>query len=110
ADTVKGACAPADLVEQYQAPAGRIIQDVGALHHFDHECALSPADEIGGPDTGEYSVHYPDLCTSSRNERTDLGHKHNKGGLPHIGRFARHVRAGDYEQPVVAAVHERIVW
>ena len=48
--------------------------------------------------TGERYTH---MALSGRNKGTDLCHQGNQRILAHIGRFARHVRAGDDEAEIL---------
>ena len=109
AEAVKGAGAPAYLVQDHQAPGGGFLQDISRLPHLDHEGALPPGQIVRGPYPGKDPVNQADGRLLSRHEPAHLGHQADQGHLADIGGFARHVGAGDDDQLVIAAVQAGVV-
>ena len=109
AHAVKGAGAPPDLVQNKEAPAGGVLQDVRHLSHFHHEGGLPRAEIVAGPDAGKDPVHHPDPGRPGGHEGPHLGHQRDEGHLPHVGGFSRHVGPGDDGDPVLLLPHIRII-
>ncbi len=109
AEPVEGAGAAPDLVEDDEAARGGVVDDERGLVHFDHEGALAARQIVAGADTGEDAVHQPDLRARRREEAADLRHQRQQGDLADIGRFARHIGAGDEQQARGFRLHRDIV-
>ena len=58
--TVVGAGAAADFVEDDKAAGSGVIEDVGRLEHLDHEGALAAGDVVLGADAGEDAIDQSD--------------------------------------------------
>ena len=112
---VEGAGPPSDLVQNQQAVAGGVSQNIGYLGHFHHKGTLAAGQVVGGPHPGENAVADTDVRLVGGHEAAQLGHEHDQGNLAHVGGFSGHVGAGDHGQPVLAVVqigvvcHEQIV-
>ena len=98
---VVGAGAAAQLVEDDQAAAAGVMQDVGRLHHLDHEGALVGVDLVLRADAGENAVHQADASALRRHKGADLGHQGDQGDLAQKDRLAAHVGAGDDQNRLV---------
>src|SRR5208337_5080069 len=64
---------------------------------------------VAGADAGEYPVHQVEPCTRGRHERAHLCQQNDQRCLPQIGRLAAHVRTGENDDQVRAAVQVEIV-
>jgi len=109
AQAVKGAGSPADLVQDDQAPGGRLMQDVGAFLHFDEKGRAAAGQVVARADAGEDPIHQADGSLGGGNETADLGQEHNERRLPQDGRFSRHVRPGDDQYLLGVLVEFEIV-
>ena len=107
--TVEGGRAAADLIEDDEALAGRVLQDGGHLVHLDHEGGLSGREVIGGADSREDGVADGDAGGGGRDEAAHLCHQHDEGDLSHVGRFTGHVRTGDDGGLGVVEVECRVI-
>jgi len=66
--TVKGAGAPADFVEDNQAAGGGIVKNIGGLAHLDHEGGLSAREVIAGAYPGKDTIQKIDARLVCRDE------------------------------------------
>ncbi len=108
-DAVEGGGAPADLVHHDQAFRTGVSQDVGRLHHLQHEGGLAPGQVVSRADPGEYPVGDADAGLAGRDEAAGLGHEADQGHLAHVGGFAGHVGAGNHQYLVFVAVQAGVV-
>ena len=92
---VEGGGAAADLVQDDQRAAARLIEDGGGLHHLDHEGGAPARQIVGGADAREQPVDHADARELRRHERAHLGEDGDQRVLAQEGRFAGHVGAGD---------------
>jgi hypothetical protein len=99
----------ADLVQNYQRPCRGVVEDVRGLVHFHHEGAAAPRQFVRRADTGEYPVHDADPRLLCRDEPAHLRHEHHQRDLPDVRGFPRHVRAGDEQEPLLAAIQKDVV-
>ena len=95
--------------DSHQTAGGSVLQDLCYLGHLHHKGGLTCRKVIRRADAGKDGIHYTYMALSGRNKGTDLRHQGNQRILAHIGRFARHVRAGDDEAAIFAAVQGGIV-
>ena len=95
---VEGRGAAPDLVHQYQAVGGGVVQDGGGFGHFDHEGRTPGSQVVGGADAREDAVERPEHDAPGRHVAADVGEQGDQGRLPHVGRFTAHVGAGDEQQ------------
>lgn len=95
AESVEGAGAAPDFIEDDQAAAGGVVEDAGGLAHFDHEGGLTAGEVVAGADAGEEAVHEADAGTSGGKEGAGVGEEGEEGDLTDVGAFAGHVGAGD---------------
>ena len=109
AHAVIGRGAAAHLVKDKQAARGGTAQDLGHLVHLDHEGRLPLRQVIRSADAGEDAVDNADGGAAGRHKGSDLRHQRDKGHLPHIGRFAGHVGAGDDADGKLAAVEQAVI-
>ena len=86
--------AAAYLVQDEQARARCIAQDVCDLAHFEHEGRLTGGKIVRCADSRENTVDNADDGAFCRNERAYLRHEHDECRLPHVGRFTGHIGAG----------------
>ena len=93
--TVIGAGAAPDLVHEHQAVFGRVVEDGGGLGHLHHEGGAAAGQVIGRSGAGIDAVHRADNGLFSRHITADMREDNDQCGLPHIGRFAAHIRAGN---------------
>ena len=109
AQPVEGAGAAADLIEDDQAAAGGIVEDVGRLAHLDHEGALASGQVIAGADSREDAITQIDARRCHGQIRTGVGQYGQQGDLSDVSAFAGHVRAGDESDLVAAEVEFSVV-
>ena len=86
-----------------------MVQNMSDLAHFDHKGGLSHRQVVRGTDAGKNRVDDTDRRAVGRYKRPDLRHQHDQRRLSHIGRFARHIRAGNQRHPVIPLVEQGIV-
>ena len=67
-EPVEGRGAAPDLVEDDQAPFGRLIEDGGGLHHLDHEGGAAARQIVCRADAAEQPVHHADMRGFRRHE------------------------------------------
>ncbi len=103
--SIVGTGSPPDLVEHQQAAFGGVMQDVGRLHHLDHERRLPGVDHVLRADAGEDAINNANGRRRSRDETADLRHQHNERRLPQVSRLAAHVRAGDHPHALALLEH-----
>ena len=108
-ETVEGRSAAADLIENDEAPLGRVVHDIRRLVHLDHEGRLAAGKIVARADARENAIDQPDLRARSRDKTADLRHQDDQRDLPDVGRFAGHVRSGDDGQPHPFAVEFGVV-
>ena len=106
---VEGTRTAADFIEDEQAAAGGVFQDVRHFLHFHHERTLAGEDVVAGTDTGKDTVHRADGPFLGGNEGACLGHEDQHGDLAHIRRLAGHVGAGDDQNFMVFMVQGDVV-
>ena len=106
---VIGGGAPADFVQNQQAPGGGVFQNVGDLRHFHHKGGLPGGQVVAGADAGEDPVSKADFRRAGGDEGSHLGHQDDQRHLAHIGGFARHVGAGDNADGVVLPTDAGVV-
>ena len=97
-EAVEGAGAPADLVQDHQAPGGGLVEDVGGFMHLHQKGALAPADVVHRAHPGEDAVHDADIGLGGGDKAADVGQEDDEGHLAQDGGFAGHVGAGDDHQ------------
>src|SRR6266566_2627666 len=73
ADPVVGAGAAADLIEDEEAAGRRVREDVGGLHHLDHEGRQAAGQLVVRADPREDPVAETDKGTAGRHEAAHLG-------------------------------------
>ena len=74
----------ADFIQQYQAVAAGIVQDVGGLRHLDHEGGTPAGQVIAGADTGKYAVDRTDDGRPGRHPAAGVSQQDNQRGLAHV--------------------------
>ena len=108
-NSVEGAGAAADFVEDDQGGGGGVVEDVGGFLHLDHEGGAAADEVVAGADAREDAVDDAHAQGIGGDESTHLGHDDDEGDLPDVGGFAGHVGAGDDHDLVRVAVEERVV-
>jgi len=78
------ACA-ADFVQQHQAVAAGVVQDVGGFRHLDHEGRTPAGQVVAGTDTREYAVDRADDGRLGGHPTTGVSEQDDQCGLTHIG-------------------------
>ena len=109
AQTVEGAGAAPQLIDQDEAARGDVVEDVGRLVHLHHEGALAPGQVVRGPHPGEDAIHHAEPDLAGRDKTAHLGHQHDQAYLPDDGALASHVGAGDQEDLVALDVQVHVV-
>ena len=94
-EPVIGAGAAADLIHEHQAVRGRVVEDSRRFGHLHHEGGAAAGQIIGRADAGKDAVNRPDNGLFGRHITADVGEYDDQCRLPHIGRFAAHIRAGN---------------
>ena len=74
AETVIGAGASANLIQDDQAAIGGVVENVGSLVHFDHEGRVPAREFVTGSDPGKYAIYETKLATFGRSPAADLSH------------------------------------
>ncbi len=108
-DTVVSRSTAAYLVEQDKATGRDVIEDGGGLGHLDHKSRLATRNVIRSANASEYLVDKADTSGRSGNERTDLGHQDDQGGLAKKGALTRHIGAGDHSDLLRVVVQKDVV-
>ena len=109
AHAVKRRGTAADLVQDDQAAAGGVLQNLRHFGHLDHEGGLPGGEVVRSADAGEDRIHNADMALRRGHKAADLRHQRNEGVLAHVGRFTGHVGAGDDEHAVFALVERCVV-
>src|SRR5699024_2305341 len=91
--SVIGAGATADFVEQHQAVFRGVIENSCCFMHFQHESALAASQVVTGADAGENAVERADDGLVRGYEAADVCEQNDQGSLAHIGGFSAHVGA-----------------
>ena len=107
--SIESTGAAPDLIQDQQAVAGGMAEDVGNFAHFDHKGRLSAGQVVRSADAGKNTVRNRDARAVCRNEAADLSHQDDGGHLPHVGRFSAHVWSGDDRDAVILHIHIGIV-
>ena len=92
---VEGAGATADFIHQHQRLSRSAMQDLRGLGHLQHEGRLRIGQIVGCADARVDGVDRPEPAGRRRHVRADGRQQHDHRDLPHVGRLATHVRAGD---------------
>ena len=107
-EAVVGRGAAADLVHEHEALRRRVVQDVGGFGHLDHEGRAPAGEIVGRADAREDLVDRAEARALRRHVRAAVREQRDQRDLPHVGRFAAHVRAGD-EQHLPRGREPRVV-
>ena len=94
---VEGRGAAADLIHQHQAVRPGVVQDVGRFGHLHHESRAPAGEVVRGANAGEDLIDRPQREGGCRYKTAAMRQQHDQRYLPHIGRLAAHVRAGDQQ-------------
>ena len=94
-DTVVGARAAPQLVEEHEAALTQVVQNRSCLGHLDHEGGLAQRDVVAGSHTGEDFVNHADTCALRRHETAHLRHQGDESRLSQQRTLTGHVRASD---------------
>ena len=73
-DTVIGARATAQFIEQNEASLTHVVEDGSRLGHLDHEGRFAQRDVVTGSHTGENLVHHANARLLGRNKTAHLRH------------------------------------
>ena len=109
AHAVVGRGSAANLVQDQQAFVRRVFDDFRHLGHLHHKGGLPGSEVVRRADARENAVYNADFRIGGRDKAADLRHDDNQGNLAHIGRFARHIGAGDDRNPVLPLVQQHVV-
>ena len=104
-DAVVGACASAQLVEEYERAFAHVVEDARGLVHLHHEGALAEGYVVAGSHAGEHLVDHAYAGGVGGHEAAALGHDDVEGCLAQERRLAAHVGAG-YHHYLCAGVVE----
>ena len=105
---IEGAGAAADLIHQYEAALGGVVQDVGGFGHLHHKRRAATGQIIAGANAGVDAIERADGGLRSRYVAADVRQHRNQRDLAHVGGFAAHVGAGD-DKHAPAGVQLQIV-
>ena len=94
AQAVEGAGAAAELVDEEQAAAGGVVEDIGGLVHLDHEGALATGEVVGRAHASEDAIDHADGGLPCGHEAAHLGQQGDETHLADDGALAGHIRAG----------------
>ena len=95
---VESGCAAPHFVHQNQRLRCGVIQNISRLIHLHHKGRTVGCQIVRCPDAGENLIDRADFRRRSRNETAGMRHQHNQRDLPHISRFAAHIRAREQHQ------------
>ena len=109
AEAVERAGAAADLVEDDEAPAGGVVEDVRRLAHLDHERALAPGEVVARADAREDAVEQVDPSRGGGDAAPGVREQREQRDLPDVGALACHVRPGDQRDLLLHEVERRVV-
>ena len=114
-ETVVGAGAAPDFVEDDEAFGAGVIEDVGGLVHLDHEGGVPPGEFVTGTDAREDAIDKAKAATAGGDPGAALRHQNKEGDLSDIGGFTRHIGTGDKGDLGVVgigtlAVEAAVVW
>ena len=109
AQSIKGAGAATDFIQNDQRAAGSIAQDVGRFAHFYHEGGLAACQIVRGADACKDIIDQGNYGLACGYERADVRHQHDQCNLTHVGAFTGHVRAGDNLHAFVIQIHFGVV-
>ena len=107
AQAVEGASATAEFVDEEQAAAGGVVEDIGGLVHLHHKGALAAGEVVGRAHTGEDAIDDADGSLARGDEAAHLRHQRDETHLADDGALAGHIRAGDEHdlRPVGVEAH-----
>ena len=108
-EAIVGRGAAADLVEDKERARGGVVQDVRRLVHLDHEGRVAAGEVVTRADAREDAVDQSQAACLRRHPAAHLRHQRDQRHLPDVGRFARHVRAGDQHQLRLVARQRGVV-
>ena len=94
-EPIKGRGAAADFVHQYQRVRRGAVHDLRRLGHLQHEGRLRVGQVVGGADAGMNGVDRTQAAGVGRHIASHRREQDDDRDLPHIGRLAAHVRAGN---------------
>ena len=94
-EAVEGRRAAADLVEDDQRTRGRLIEDRRRLDHLDHEGRTAAREIVRRADAGEQAVDDRRYARAWPARKSPSAPSARSARSAAVGRFARHVRAGD---------------
>ena len=109
AQSVEGAGAAADLIEDDQTASGGVVKDVGRLAHLHHEGALAAGQVIAGTDPREDPIAQVDARRGHGQIRTGVGEHGQQGDLSDVSALAGHVGAGDEGDLVALQIEVGVV-
>ena len=107
--TVVGAGASSDFVQNHQAPFPGRTENIAQLAHLHKKRRLALCQIIGRTDSGKDPVADTDAGPLTRHEAAGLCHEHDEGCLAHVGRFTSHVWTGNQQHAGVVIIHVNIV-
>jgi hypothetical protein len=109
-ESVEGAGAAPDLVEDHEALARGVREDLGGLAHLDHEGGLAAREPVRGADPCEDAVDDPHAGGLGRHEAADLREQREQRDLAQVGALAGHVGTGERHQQLrVVGIELRVV-
>ena len=92
--TVVGAGAATDFVQNNERSFGSTVQNVGGFQHFHHKRRLPACQIIAGSDARTNAIHATDAAQCCRHPTTEVRHQRNQRVLSDKRAFTRHVRSG----------------
>ena len=108
-ETVEGARASADLVQNDQASGRGLCQDLRRLAHLDHERRLAPSQPIRRAHAREDAVDDSDLRRLGGHEAARLGQQGDQRHLTEVGALAGHVGARQQQDLGGGRIEVRVV-
>ena len=109
AQAVEGARAAAELVDEEQAAAGGVVEDIGGLVHLHHEGALATGEVVGRAHAGEDAIDHANGGLARGDEAAHLRHQRDETHLADDSALASHIRAGDEHDLCAVGVEAHIV-
>src|SRR5258706_15615419 len=91
AESIEGARAAANFIENYQALARGVVQNVRGLTHLNHESGLTTREIVAGADAGKDAVYQIDARRLCRHKRTGVREQSQESYLPDVRALTGHV-------------------
>ena len=107
--TIVGARTPTNLVEEYKATVGYIVENCSTLQHLDHKGTLALRDVVAGTHSCENFIHNADVGARCGNIAAHLCHQYNECRLAQERTLTRHIGTRNHHNLLTLGVEHHIV-